>query len=307
MLHASNPAGTSAIEDVGDDIYAAVLLRHTDHVLRLFVGERLINKIFARVFQSHAMGRLVIAHFDWKAGAGPRPTLAWLQTKTGCGRTLAAFVGIAKVARLVSAESDLHDRRQRFLVPGDRVVQGLRDWLRHHFLLGEALGLMPEGCARRLCEDPGYFERYVRASASVIDGLQACRARFARWQWFERHECGLRIAYAYLRAHCLRSLEAGVSVHEPQWFVMGSAAVAQMLGISKSHVRNVVNGAERLGAIEHDARRHRVRLTRGFLVESRESLMHLLALMAAAHARAEATSLARIRSCCPGEAGDGRA
>lgn len=293
MLHASHPVGPSVIEDAGDDIYATVLLRHTDHVLRLFVGERLINKIFARVFQSHAMGWLVIAHFDWKAGAGPRPTLASLQAKTGCGRTLAAFVGIAKVARLVSAESDPHDRRQRFLVPGDRVVQGLRDWLRHHFLLAEALGLMPEGCARRLCEDSVYFERYVRESASVIDGLQACRERFARWQWFERHECGLRIAYAYLRAHCIRSLETGASVHEPQWFVMGSAAIAQMLGISKSHVRNVVNGAERLGAIEHDARRHRARLTRGFLIESRESLMHLLALMAVAHARAETTSPVR--------------
>lgn len=286
MLHASNPAGTSAIEDAGDDVYAAVLLRHTDHVLRLFVGERLINKIFARVFQSHAMGRLVIAHFDWKAGAGPRPTLAWLQAKTGCGRTLAAFIGIAKVARLLSAESDPHDRRQRFLVPGDRVVDGLRDWLRHHFLLAEALGLMPAGCAGRLCEDRAYFERYVRASAFVIDGLDACRGRFARWQWFESHECGLRIAYAHLRAHCLQSMEHGVSVDEPQWFVMGSAVVAEMLGISKSHVRNVVNGAERLGAIEHDAQRRRVRLTRGFLVESRESLAHVLALMAMAHEHA---------------------
>lgn len=286
MLHASDSAGTSAIEDAIDDVYAAALLRHTDHVLRLFIGERLINKIFARVFQSHAMGRLVIAHFDWKVGAGPRPTLAWLQAKTGCGRTLAAFIGIAKVARLVSAERDPHDRRQRFLVPGDRVVEGLRDWLRHHFLLAEALGRMPAGSARRLCEDRGYFERYVRATALVIDGLAEARGRFVRWEWFESHECGLRIAYAYLRAHCLCTMETGVSVQEPQWFEMGAGNIARMLGISKSHVRNVINGAERLAAIEHDAPRRRVRLTRGFLDESRESMMHLLALMAIAHERA---------------------
>ncbi|TXI47862.1 MAG: hypothetical protein E6Q50_12365 [Lysobacter sp.] len=288
-LHASENETVGDPMPAGEDAYAAVLLRHTDHVLRLFVGERLINKIFARVFQSHAMGRLVIAHFEWKAGAGPRPTLAWLQAKTGCTRTLAAFVGIACVARLLRAERDAEDGRRRFLVPGDRVVEGLRDWLRHHFLLAEALGVMPAGCARRLQEDADYFERYVRACTLVIDGLGADRHRFARWHWLDEHHCGQRIAYAYLRVHCLRAIESGACVHEPQWISLGAEAVARMLGISKSHVRNVVNGAERRGALEHDPSRRQLRLTRDFLAESRDFLTHLLILMAAAHRRASET------------------
>lgn len=291
MLHASGSdvscdAAPCDGAHIDADAYAAVLLRHTDHVLRLFAGERLINKIFARVFQSHAMGRLVIAHFDWKGGAGPRPTLAWLQAKTGCTRTLAAFVGIAGVARLVRSERDPDDGRRRFLVPGDRVVQGLRDWLRHHFQLAETLGLMPAGCAQRLQEDPAYFERYVRACPLVIDGLAQNRHRFPRWHWLDGHHCGQRIAYAYLRAHCQRAIETGACVHEPQWIPSGADVVARMLGISKSHVRNVVNGAERRGALEHDPLRRRLRLSDDFLTESRDFLVHLLMLMGAAHRRA---------------------
>jgi hypothetical protein len=286
ILHGSEQVEAGAVVGPEPDISAALLMRHIDHVLDMFVGARLINKIFARVFQSHAMGRLVIAHFDWQAGSGPRPTLAWLQSKTGCGRTLAAFIGIAKVARLVVSESDPHDRRLRYLMPSQRIVDGLRDWLKHHVRLAEALGLMPPGCALRLYEDREYFERYVRATALVIDGLHENRGRFALWDWFESRECGLRIAYSYLREHCLRSIQSGAPVHEPQWLAIGSAQVAEMLGISTSHVRNVVNGAERIGAMEHDSSRRRLRLTREFLAESRESLLHLLMLMAAAHRRA---------------------
>ncbi|GLU33540.1 hypothetical protein WKR88_27555 [Trinickia caryophylli] len=269
-----------------DELYARAVMRHTDQVLALFVGERLINKIFGRVMQSHAMGRLVIAHFDWKAGVGPRPTLRWLQTQTGCGRTLAAFVGVAKVARLLSVELNPMDRREKFLVPGPRVVDGLRDWLVHHLVLAEMLDVMPPGCADNLQTDQSYFERYVRASLLVIEGIAQRRDAFPRWQWFEDHECGLRIAYAFLRAHCQGCLEAGSPVDAPVPLELTGGAVAQMLGLSKSHVRNVLNGAERLGILSHDGNRRGIRLSAPFLVEARASFMHLLDLMRQAHERA---------------------
>lgn len=275
---------------IDDDRYARAVLRHTEHVLELFVGERLINKIFARVFQSHAMGRLVIAHFDWKAGVGPRPTLASLQAQTGSGRTLAAFIGIAKVARLVSVEPDPTDRRQKFLVPGPRVVEGLRTWLRHHLELAHAIGIMPAECANRLDEDNAYFERFVRASIIVIDGVAEAGKRFTQWQWFEDHECGQRIAYALLRAHYQACLAARTPVDEALDLAISGAAVANMLGLSKSHVRNVLNGAEARGALSHDESRRTMRLTSEFLREARDQFVNVLTLMARTHAEAELES-----------------
>lgn len=266
-----------------DDAYANALLRHTDQVLHLFVGERLINKIFARVFQSHAMGRLVIAHFDWRAGAGPGPTLSWLQKRTGCGRTLAAFIGVARVARLVSVIPDPADARRRQLVPGPRVIDGLRLWLIHHLELAEALSLIPAGCAARLCLDTPYFEAFVRASIVVVDHLDDWKRDHPLWQWFEAHECGQRIAYAYLREHFRGCLASGAPFDQPRPVPLTGGQVAAMLGLSKSHVRNVLNGAERLGILAHDERRRSICLSEHFLKESRGAFVQLLALMAQAH------------------------
>lgn len=269
-----------------DRAYAQALLRHTDRVLQLFIGERLINKIFARVMQSHAMGRLVIAHFDWRAGVGPRPTLRWLQERTGCGRTLAAFIGIARLTGLVRAHNDTVDHRRKHLEPTARTVEGLRTWLAHHLKLAEDLRLLSKGCATRLSTDNDYFERYVRSSIIVVDGIAALRGQFPLWQWFEDHECGQRIAYALLRAHCEACLAAGAPVDASYQFAMSGGAVAAMLGLSKSHVRNVINGAERLGSLSHDIHRRSVQLSPAFLDESRKSFIHLLTLMALAHERA---------------------
>ena len=273
-----------------DDGYAHAVLLHTEQVGKLFVGERLINKVFARVFQSHAMGRLIIAHFDWKAGAGARPTVVSLQAQTGSGRTLAAFIGIVKVARLVSVEPNHADRRQKFLVPSTRMIEGRKSCLQHHLELAHALGILPAGCASRLDEDEVYFERFVRASIIVIEGVAEARNRFPQWQWFEDHECGQRIAYLLLRAHYQACLAAGAPVHKPRDLATSGATVADMLGLSKSHVRNVLNGAERHGALSHDESRRRIRLSEAFLLEARDQFVHVSTLMACAHAKAEAGS-----------------
>lgn len=273
---------------IDETVYAVAVLRHTDRVLQMFTGERLINKIFGKVLQSHAMGRLVIAHFDWKAGAGPQPTLASLQEQTQGGRTLAAFVGIAKVARLINAVPNADDRRQKYLVPSDRIVAGLRDWLHHHLELAETVGLMPPGCAQRLKEDEAYFEAFVRASTLVIDGVQQAATRFMQWHWFEGRECGQRIAYALLQAHYRACLDHALPVHESRELDITGGAIARLLGLSKSHVRNVLNGAEQYGILIHDESRRRMWLTEAFLLEARDQFIDLLTLMARVHGRAEA-------------------
>lgn len=272
---------------IDDERYLRALMRHTEHVFRMFVGERLINKVFARVFQSHAMGRLVVAHFESKEAQGVRPTLAWLQAQTGCGRTLAAFIGIAKVFRLVVAEANPADRREKYLVPSQRVIDGLREWLEHHFLLAESLGILPGGCADRVRRDSDYFERFVRSSLPMIESIAESRGCFDRWQWFEKHECGLRIAYAYLHEHCRACLCDAPPMDAPIWFEISGEMVARALGLSKSHVRNVINGAERCGVLDHDDRRRRARFSADFLAEVRGNIFRISQLMAQTHLRAE--------------------
>jgi len=165
-------------------------------------------------------------------------------------------------------------------------VDGLRDWLVHHLVLAEMLGVIPQGSAERLRTDQAYFERYVRASLLVVEGIAQRRDAFPRWQWFENHECGLRIAYAFLRAHCQACLDGGSPADAPVPLALTGGAVAQMLGLSKSHVRNVLNGAEQQGILSHADNRRGISLSAPFLVEARESLMHLMDLMRQAHERA---------------------
>ncbi len=284
--HASCRGLAARVTD--DERYLRACMRYTDQVYRMFIGARLINKVFARVFQSHAMGRLVIAHFEAEARTDARrPTVAWLQAQTGCGRTLAAFIGIAKVFGLVMSAANPVDRREKYLIPGRPVVEGLRDWLAHHFVFAEAIGILPTGSADRLHRDADYFERFVRSSLPVIDGIAGNRRRFGQWQWFEDRECGLRIAYAYLNAHCAACLRVSPCVDAPIWFEISGERVAQSLGVSKSHVRNVINGAEGRGILDHDLRRRRARFSADFLAEARGSLHALLRSMADAHRRAE--------------------
>jgi hypothetical protein len=275
-----------------DDLYSRAVLVHTEKVLAMFVGERLINKIFARVFQSHAMGRLVIAHFEWEARAAAPPTLARLQADIGDSRTLAAFIGIARAARLLSFTPHPTDRRQKILVPSARIVDGLREWLHHHLHLTEILGMVPVGTARRLLDDAPYFGRFVRASKLVIDGLADARTRYPLWDMFESRECGLRIAYALIAAHYRACAASIPSVAACVDLDLTGGALARMLGLSKSHVRNVLNDAERLGALSHDPARRRMRLSPAFLAEARACFLDMMALFARAHVRSDALVVA---------------
>jgi hypothetical protein len=56
-----------------------------------------------------------------------------------------------------------------------------------------------------------------------------------------------------------------------------------MLGLSKSHVRNVLNAAEKLGTLSHGERRRRIRLSAVFLAETRSHLLNLAQLVARTH------------------------
>ncbi len=249
---------------------ALLLLEYCDSLLQMHTGERLINKIFARAMQSHALGRVIIMHYEAQAGVGNRPTLTRLQNEIGYSRTLVSFFALLRVAKLVTVEADGDDRRIKYLVPSARVIDGLRQWLVRHLRCCEALHLVEPGMAERLEHDDALFALYIRHSRFILNNITQRFMQFPSINWFMEHDCGDRIALCLIREHFRHALAHGEHPDSPTWFRLGGSRIASDLGISKSHVRNVINEAEQRGLLMHDETRHAMALTAAFITEACE-------------------------------------
>ena len=270
------------LESQAPDAYTEAVEAYCHGILRLHWNERLINKIFGRALQSHAAGRMVVQHFQWQREGAPRPTLALLQRQAGSGgRTLATFFAVLRLAGMVSAEPDVRDRRVRYLVPGPRLLDGLRTWVMHHLQCAEALGVLAGGHAARLGADADYFESFLCRTDSILDRLAAHRGRFGGWDWFDQREGGGRVAMLLLREHCRTAAFAG-GVGAAPLFPLRAQDLAGRLGFSHSHVRNLVNDATAEGLLTQEARRGLVALTPRFEADLRSWLYQLLGWFAEA-------------------------
>lgn len=249
---------------------ALLLLEYCDSLLRLHTGERLINKIFARAMQSHALGRVIIMHYEARAGVGNRPTLSRLQNEIGYSRTLVSFFALLRVAKLVTVESDADDRRIKYLVPSARVVDGLRQWLVRHLRCCEALHLVEVGVAERLQHDDDLLALYIRHSRHILNNITQRFVQFPSINWLMEHDCGDRIALFLIREHFRNAIADGERRDSLTWFRLAGSRIASDLGISKSHVRNVINEAEKRGLLMHDETRHVMALTVAFVAEACE-------------------------------------
>lgn len=245
--------------------YERAIAYCAESILRMHVGERLINKVFGRNLQSHAAGLALVMHCEAGLGLGPRPTLSAIQQEIGSARTLAAFFGLLRLAGFIRIERDPADARRHHLVPTDQLFDGLRQWLLHHVRCCEILGLVPERTAERLRADDPAFRRFVGHSRALLTRTRAAMAGDGAWAWIDRFDCGDRIGLMLLHAHG-RAAAAGTG---ERWFPFGSRDVAAKLGISRSHVRNVVNRAEAAGLLRQDRAKHAVALSPRFLAEAR--------------------------------------
>lgn len=270
------------LESQAPDAYTEAVEAYCHGILRLHWNERLINKIFGRALQSHAAGRMVVQHFQWQREGAPRPTLALLQRQAGSGgRTLATFFAVLRLAGMVSAEPDVRDRRMRYLVPGPRLLDGLRTWVMHHLQCAETLGVLAGGHAARLGADADYFESFLCRADTILDRLAAHRGRFGGWDWFDQREGGGRVAMLLLREHCRTAAFAG-GVGAAPLFPLRAQDLAGRLGFSHSHVRNLVNDATAEGLLTQEARRGLVALTPRFEADLRSWLYQLLGWFAEA-------------------------
>lgn len=240
-----------------DQAYEDAIRYCANSILPMHFGEKLINKIFGRNLQSHAAGLLAVMHCEAELGIGERPTVTRIQAEMGRTRTLSGFFALLRFARFIEAVDDAADRRAKILLAKPPLLDGLKTWLSHHMTCAEVAGLLPTGSTHRLKSDEDFTLRYIAASRLMLDRVRSHMASGRdAWSWFDGFDCGDRIALALVRAHYEHPGE-----HEMRWFVLETRQLAERLGISHSHLRNVMNGAEARGFLLQDRRAHRNALT----------------------------------------------
>lgn len=280
-------AGRDCPEGSGpDDRYEAAIRLCADGILRMLWGEKMINKIFGRATQSHAAGLAIVMHFEALEGVGRRPTLALVQAQMGSARTLAAFFALLRLAGFVRIEINPRDRRNQYIVPTEPLLIGVRTWLLHHVRCCEILGAVPTGHADALLEDFDRFGAFLARSRRLVERARAPVPGGAAWTWFDHFDCGDRIALLLLREHYANSRSTGEA--DGIWFALDSRDLAEHLGISHSHVRNVINQAEGQAFLRQDRLRHLVSLSPRMIEEIRAWHMSFWSTVAEAALEAEA-------------------
>lgn len=241
--------------------YEGAIAHCASAILRLHAGERLVNKVFGRAAQSHAAGLLLVMDAEAQLGLGGRPTLGAIQKFIGKPRTISAFMGLLRLTGFVSHEADPNDRRSAFLVPAHRLRAGLCEWLAHHMVAGEIMGLVPAGLSERLRTDPAFSTAMIAATRPILERSRAAMAGPGAAAWFDAFDCGDRIALVLLDRHYRLALGTG----EP--FAFSSRGTAALIGISHGHVRNVINAAADEGYLSLLGQRDRVILAPRMLDE----------------------------------------
>jgi len=248
-----------------DQAYEDAILYCANSILPMHLGEKLINKIFGRNLQSHAAGLLAVMHCEAELGIGDRPTLTRIQAEMGRSRTLSGFFALLRFAGFIESVDHDQDRRARVLVAKPPLLDGLKTWLSHHLACAEVAGLVPTGTAHRIKHDDEFALRYIAAARLMLGHVRTYLAGTGAWPWFDSFDCGDRIALALVRAHYEHPGDIG-----QRWFSIESRHLSDRLGISHSHLRNVLNAAESSGFILQERRSHRTALTPRMLYDIRD-------------------------------------
>lgn len=248
-----------------DQAYEDAMRYCANSILPMHLGEKLINKIFGRNLQSHAAGLLAVMHCEAELGLGERPTLTRIQCEMGRTRTLSSFFAILRFAGFIEVVDSGSDKRARLFIAKQPLLDGLKTWLSHHMTCAEVAGLLETGIAHRLKTDDAFALSYIAAARFLLDRVRTYLAGQGAWPWFDSFDCGDRIALALIRSHYEQAGETGT-----RWFAVESRQLADRLGISHSHLRNVLNAAEGQGFILQDRRTHRTALTPRMLDDVRD-------------------------------------
>ncbi|PWC34074.1 hypothetical protein [Azospirillum sp. TSO35-2] len=269
--------------------FPAVLAFYCDSLVAPLRGQRLMMKLFGQRAPTEIAALIVMMHVTARS-PGDRPTVTRIQDRLPGARQTAAFIALLRGFGIVQAERDATDGRIRYLVPGPLILDGLRDWVALHLdchqrlaaagLSGAELSVIGGGHAGRLRSDRAFFDAVIHQCAPWLDRSIRPLTRFPDLAWLDEHDSGLYLALT-LAEQSLRLSPGG-------WLAAPAADLARSLGVSKSHIRNLINAMERRGLVLHDDRRQRLRLAPRFSGTIERWFCQQVSWLAAAAERADA-------------------
>ena len=262
--------------------FPAVLAEFCGGLVAPLRGQRLMIKLFGQRAPTEIVAWIVLMHATARRPE-ERPTLTRLQERLPGTRQTAAFVALLRGFGIVQTERDPRDGRIRYLVPGPIILDGLRDWLVLHLACHRRLA-GGEGAGERLRCDRDFYDRMLCECEALLDPRNRALLLFPELAWLDEHDSGLYLALTLVE----RSLTQGAADDAAGGWVEASASgLAGLLGVSRSHIRNLINEMELRGLVRQDERRRRLLPTPHFTELVERWVCHQLDGIAAAARRAE--------------------
>jgi DNA-binding MarR family transcriptional regulator len=266
--------------------FPAMLAEFCDRLVAPLRGQRLMIKLFGQRAPTEIVAWIVLMHATARTPE-ERPTLTRLQERLPGTRQTAAFVALLRGFGIVQTERDPRDGRIRYLVPGPIILDGLRDWLALHLACHRRLA-GGEDLGERLRGDSGFYDRLLCECELLLDPRNRALLRFPELAWLDEHDSGLYLALTLVE-RSLTQAAAGDALDDGGggWVEASASDLAGLLGVSRSHIRNLINAMELRGLVRQDERRRRLLPTPHFTELVERWVCHQIDGIAAAARRAE--------------------
>ncbi|WP_315785565.1 MULTISPECIES: hypothetical protein [unclassified Bradyrhizobium] len=255
--------------------FVPVFVSFCDQLVAPLRGQRLMIKLFGQRAPTEIAAHIVMMHVS-AGDATERPTLTRLQARLPGPRQTAVFVAMLRGLSLVKVERDPDDARIRYLIPGPVILEGLRGWLALHLDCHAQL-TRSERLSPRLHSDDTFFAEMIRQCATWLCRANRPLTSFPDLAWTDEHDSGIHLALTLVARSAAGQAAVDVS----------TAELATSLGVSRSHIRNLLTAMEGRDLLRFDERRQRLSLTPDFVDAVEAWFCHQICWLAAAGERAD--------------------
>lgn len=232
--------------------FQPALRRYAMSMLRMYRGTPVLNKVVnehGRFLISSLALQLHLHRDPTQPGAGlTLSRLRELCTQHGIASTgrVTAFLALMRLAGFLVPASDARDRRAKVLVPTERMMAHVRLFTAVQFKAIDTLYPASDH-SQRLEREPGFLEDFHRAAGGYF--LRGCRLpdAFPEMDLFIAADAGYMVLMAlFLQLPTVEGRAVPGTVDMPH------GASARRFGVSRSHMANLMRGAEQGGFLVAD-------------------------------------------------------